>query len=163
MRADLRRIWRGAALIAFLAVAAGTAANVRLIGRFLRGEFRQGFTTAVEYPGIRFITVAEAEDLFAARGASFLDSRSRREFAAGHVPGAKNLPLEEHRKGVRPEAAGVPLERTLVVYCEGGDCRGSVTLARLLHDAGFRDIRVLTGGWAEWRAAGLPESKDVDD
>ncbi|MDH4197107.1 MAG: rhodanese-like domain-containing protein [Candidatus Aminicenantes bacterium] len=162
MRADLRGIWRGAAFIVLLAVAAGTAANARLIGRFLRGEFRQSFTTPVEYPRIRFITIREAEDLFATGGAAFLDSRSRREFGTGHVPGAKSLPLEEHRQGVKPEAAGVPLERTLVVYCEGGDCQASIGLARLLHDAGFLDIRVLTGGWAEWQAAGLPESKTDD-
>lgn len=163
MRADLRGIWRGAAVIILLAAAAGTAANARLIGRFLRGEFRQSFTTPVEYPRIRFITIPEAEDLFAAGEAAFLDSRSRREFGAGHVPGAKSLPLEEHTRGVKPEAAGVPLERTLVVYCEGGDCQASVGLARLLHDAGFLDIRVLAGGWAEWRAAGLPVSTDDDD
>jgi rhodanese-related sulfurtransferase len=145
-----------------LAAAAGTAANARLIGRFLHGEFRASFTTPVEYPRIRFITVREAEDLFAEDGASFLDSRSRGEFGAGHVPGAKSLPLEESRRGVKPEAVGVPLERTVVVYCEGGDCQASIGLARLLHAAGFRDIRVLTGGWAEWRAAGLPESKNDD-
>lgn len=162
MRADLRGIIKGAALIVALAAAAGTAANTRLIGRFLRGEFRTSFTTPVEYPRIRFITVREAEDLFADGGAAFLDSRSRSEFGAGHVPGAQNLPLEENRRGVKPEAVGLPLERTLVVYCEGGDCRASVGLARLLHDAGFRDIRVLAGGWAEWQAAGLPESKNDD-
>ena len=66
------------------------------------------------------------------------------------------------RMRFKPEATGIPLERTLVVYCEGGDCQASIGLARLLHDAGFHDIRVLAGGWAEWRAAGLPESKDDD-
>jgi len=162
VRADVRGILRGAALIVLLAAAAGTAANTRLIGRFLRGEFRQSFTTAVEYPRIRFITVREAEDLFADGGAAFLDSRTRAEFGAGHVPGAMSLPLHEQPKKLTPEAAGVPLERTLVVYCEGGDCQASVGLARLLHDAGFHDIRVLAGGWAEWRAAGLPESKNND-
>jgi len=162
VRADVRGILRGAALIVLLAVAAGTAANGRLIGRFFSGEFRQSFTTPIEYPRIRFITLREAEDLFAAGGAAFLDSRSRAEFGKGHIPGAKSLPLEENRRGVKPEATGIPLERTLVVYCEGGDCQASIGLARLLHDAGFHDIRVLAGGWAEWRAAGLPESKDDD-
>lgn len=162
MRADLRGIIRGAALIALLAAAAGTAANARLIGRFLRGEFKQSFTTPAEYPRIRFITLGEAEDLFASGGAAFLDSRSRAEFGKGHIPGATSLPPDENRRGVKPEAVGAPLERTLVVYCEGGDCQASVGLARLLHDAGYQDIRVLSGGWTEWRAAGLPESKGDD-
>lgn len=162
MRADVRGILRGAALIVLLAVAAGTAANGRLIGRFFSGEFRQSFTTPIEYPRIRFITLREAEDLFADGGAAFLDSRSRVEFGKGHIPGAKSLPLDENRRGVKPEAVGLPVERTLVVYCEGGGCQTSVGLARLLHAAGFQDIRVLAGGWTEWRAAGLPESKDDD-
>jgi rhodanese-related sulfurtransferase len=50
-------------------------------------------------------------------------------------------------------------EGTVVVYCEGGDCQSSLDLAKRLHEAGFRDIRVSTGGWDEWRAAGLPEEK----
>jgi len=56
----------------------------------------------------------------------------------------------------------LPLEGALVVYCEGGDCQSSLALAKRLSKAGFGDIRVFSGGWAEWEKAGLPVEKGDD-
>jgi rhodanese-related sulfurtransferase len=49
-----------------------------------------------------------------------------------------------------------PEDQVIVVYCEGGDCQTSVALAKVIHERGFTDIRVLSGGWGDWVAAGLP-------
>jgi rhodanese-related sulfurtransferase len=57
------------------------------------------------------------------------------------------------------EALAFPADQLLVVYCEGGDCQTSVSLAKLIHQRGFTDIRILFGGWEEWSAAGLPEQR----
>jgi rhodanese-related sulfurtransferase len=73
------------------------------------------------------------------------------------VPRARNLPATESKLKIPPDLLELPRERTLVVYCEGGDCQSSLALAKRLHDEGFKDIRVMTGGWAEWKKAGLPE------
>jgi rhodanese-related sulfurtransferase len=136
--------------------------------RFLGGEFREGFIDERKYTGLRFITLAEAEDLFAQKiqlgeGAVFIDSRGRQDFAAGHIPGALSVPLAEWKgqgerasDGALSEALSFPQDQVLVVYCEGGDCQTSITLARLIHERGFTDIRILSGGWEEWIAAGLP-------
>jgi 3-mercaptopyruvate sulfurtransferase SseA len=37
-----------------------------------------------------------------------------------------------------------------------------LTLAKRLHDEGFKDIRVLSGGWEEWKKAGLPKETGDD-
>ena len=50
----------------------------------------------------------------------------------------------------------------IVVYCEGGDCQSSLLQAKRLSDEGFQDIRVMTGGWAEWKRTGLPAEKGDD-
>jgi rhodanese-related sulfurtransferase len=99
-------------------------------------------------------------------GLLFIDSRSRDEFSAGHIPGALPVPLEELQRSGMTEAGpgpslplAFPGAQTLVVYCEGGDCRTSLALARIIHDRGYADIRVFSGGWLEWSAAGLPESR----
>ncbi len=140
----------------------GVAVNVSLIRRFFAGEFREGFLDREKYAGLRFITLAEAGDLFAAGQAVFIDSRTRLDFGSGHIPGALNLPLDEikNRSNLRERLSQGPVslsaERTLVVYCEGGDCQTSIALAKLLHAQDFRDIRILMGGWAEWSASGLP-------
>ena len=75
------------------------------------------------------------------------------------MPGARNLPASASGIDVPAAILEMPKNRAFVVYCEGGDCRSSLSLAKRLHEAGFRDVRVFTGGWDEWRAAGLPEEK----
>jgi rhodanese-related sulfurtransferase len=168
---ETKRLIREILLIILVSVILGAAVNFSLLRRFLAGEFQQSFLDEREYAGIRFITLAEAEDLFArnfqtGEGAVFIDSRSRQDFAAGHIPGALSLPvgeLESDRKtlaGARLSTAlPFPEDQVLVVYCEGGDCQTSVSLAKLIHERGFTDIRILSVGWDEWVAAGLPEER----
>jgi rhodanese-related sulfurtransferase len=167
----MKTLLRGVLIIAVLSIVLGTAVNLPLLRRFAAGEFRQGFIDFREHAGIRFITLAEAEDLFARRmqgeeGLLFVDSRPSAEFTASHIPGAVSVPLDAVQgSGKRvpgPEQAGsldFPGVQTLVVYCEGGDCQASQSLAKMLHDRGYTDIRILAGGWAEWKEAGLPEER----
>lgn len=154
-----RRAVREAALIVCLAVVAGAVANARLVGRFFRGEFRSGEFVAAADPAVKFISQAEAEDLFAARSAIFVDSRTREDYLRGHIVGAASLPLKEFEPEMAREKIRVPFAATLVVYCEGGDCHSSIALARLLRKAGFQDVRIFEGGVEAWRAAGLPEAE----
>ena len=73
-----RRAAREAVLIIVLGVAAGLAFNFPLLKKWAGGEFARAFISKDEYPGIRMISRAEAEDLFFGGGALFVDSRSRR-------------------------------------------------------------------------------------
>lgn len=151
-----RRILQHALFIAAIAGVTASVVHLPLLRRFARGEFRTAFLDADRSAAIRTITLAEAEDLFTGGGALFIDARAADLFAAGHVPSARNLPYERRRRSLRREAVGVPPERTIVLYCEGGDCRSSLGLARLLAGLDYRDVRVFPGGWAEWLRAGLP-------
>ncbi len=155
---EIRKLIKEIAVIIAVSCLLGGVVNFSLVRRFFAGEYRDSFLPRDKYPGIRLITLAEAEDLFAAGSpqAVFVDSRSRREFAAGHIPGSLTIPLEENRKSLPEGVLTYPPEQTLVVYCEGGDCHTSLALARLIHDRGFKDIRIFSGGWEEWIAAGLP-------
>jgi len=152
-----RRAVREAALVVGLAIVAAAVVNVKLIGRFLKGEFRSGQFIAAADPAIKFISLAEAEDLFADRSAIFVDSRTRKDFLGGHIVGAASLPLEDFNPDTAEATIRVPFPAALVVYCEGGDCHASVALARLLRKAGYEDVRIFEGGIEAWRAAGLPE------
>ena len=151
-----RAVWE-AALIVGLAVVAGAIANAKLAGRFLRGEFRSGGFIAAADPAVKFISLAEAENLFADRSAIFVDSRPRKDFLRGHIVGAASLPLEDFEPEKAIEVIRVPFAAALIVYCEGGDCHSSIALARLLRKAGYGDVRIFEGGIEAWRAAGLPE------
>ncbi|MFH0809897.1 MAG: rhodanese-like domain-containing protein [Pseudomonadota bacterium] len=95
----------------------------------------------------------EAQRLLAS-GAVALDARRPEDYAAGHIPGAINLPAEEFDRcfpDVQPRLSpAVPL----VLYCGGEDCSLSHELAAILHPMGFQP-KVLRGGIEAWTAAGL--------
>ena len=76
-----------------------------------------------------------------AAGATLIDVRTREEFAAGTIPGALNVPLDE----LRERLGG--LAHDLVVFCEVGQ-RGHVA-TRLLAGAGLRAAN-LDGGYQTW-------------
>jgi rhodanese-related sulfurtransferase/DNA-binding transcriptional ArsR family regulator len=80
---------------------------------------------------------------------SLVDVRPEREFAFGHLPGAKSLPLGTLRRKV-PKLQG-----SVVVYCRGPYCVGAKEAVTLLRKAGVRATR-LPLGVMEWRARGLP-------
>ena len=159
---ETRKIVRQVLVIGALSVLVAATVHLPLFKRFVRGEFRETFFSQAEYPGVRVITLQEAEDLWAAGETAFFDARGTGPYGEGHVPRARNLPATETKLMIPPDVLEIPRERTLVVYCEGGDCQSSLALAKRLHDEGFRDIRVMTGGWEEWKKAGLPEEKGDD-
>jgi rhodanese-related sulfurtransferase len=159
---ETRRIIRQALTVVALSILLAAAVRFPLVKRFVRGEFRETFLSRTEYPGVRLITLGEAEDLWAGGGAVFFDARPALPYGEGHVPGARNLAANDAGPPISAEVKDILRERILVVYCEGGDCQSSLLLARRLHDEGFRDVRVMTGGWEEWEKAGLPEERGDD-
>jgi ArsR family transcriptional regulator len=80
-----------------------------------------------------------------------LDVRPEDEFAAGHLPGAVNIPLRELSKRLRE----IPKSREIVAYCRGTYCVLAFEAVALLRKRGFK-IRRLEDGYPEWKAAGLP-------
>ncbi len=73
-----------------------------------------------------------------------VDVREPEEYAAGHLPRARLIPLGELR-GRAGELSG---PRPVVVYCRMGHRSGRA--ARLLRDLGLTEVRTLSGGLAAW-------------
>ena len=80
-----------------------------------------------------------------------LDVRPAKEFAAGHLPGAINVPVEDLTKHLRQ----FPKGREVIAYCRGPYCLLSVDAVGLLRTKGFK-ARRLEDGFPEWKASGLP-------
>jgi len=85
-----------------------------------------------------------------------LDVRGPQLFAAGHVPGAVNLP---HRRINERNLAGFPAGALFVVYCSGPHCNGAdraaLRLARL-----DRKVKKMIGGIEGWKDEGYPLARD---
>jgi rhodanese-related sulfurtransferase len=80
-----------------------------------------------------------------------LDVRSRDAFAAGHVPGATNLP---HAKIIAGTLAPYAADTLFVVYCAGPHCNGAQRAAVRLARLG-RPVKVMIGGMSGWREEGF--------
>ncbi|MDA8110813.1 MAG: metalloregulator ArsR/SmtB family transcription factor [Betaproteobacteria bacterium] len=80
-----------------------------------------------------------------------LDVRPPEEYAAGHLRGALNVPLERLESGL----ARLPKKREVVAYCRGPYCLMSFEAVAMLRKRGWR-ARRLEEGFPEWKAAGLP-------
>lgn len=146
--------------ILIISLIIGLGTNFSLVKKYFQGEFQYGFISSVEYSSILLITQVETEELFSKEKALFIDSRNKEAYRAGHISGSINIPFIEHKKKEKIDLLSFPFEKTLVVYCEGSGCQYSISLAKLLHKKGYKDIRVFLGGWREWAAKGLPMSKD---
>lgn len=88
-------------------------------------------------------------DASAASGRSVLDVREPAEYAAGHVPAARNVPLGDLPDSVDPGAEPGSGEPVLVM-CGHGE--RAMSGASLLARAGHTDLAVLAGGAADWVA-----------
>jgi rhodanese-related sulfurtransferase/DNA-binding transcriptional ArsR family regulator len=80
-----------------------------------------------------------------------IDVRPALEFAAGHVPGALSIPVEQLPGALER----LPRDRRIVAYCRGRYCLFADEAVALLRARGFDAVR-LEGGLPEWRAEGRP-------
>lgn len=63
-----------------------------------------------------------------------------------HIPGAVNFPYSKDIKAPVP----LPRDKTLVIYCACKDHEDSTDVARQLSLLGYRNVKVLKGGWFKW-------------
>ena len=78
------------------------------------------------------------------------DVRTPEQYAAGHIPGAWNLPREDVAARLGALAARLTLESDLLVYCGGADCDDALEQALQLRQLGFQRVTLYPGGYAEW-------------
>lgn len=86
-----------------------------------------------------------------------IDARPAADYDAAHIPGALHLAIEEIDVRLPGIAASVEdLSAPLITYCSSIDCDDALTLAVAIAGRGFPDVRLYSGGFAEWTAYGNP-------
>ncbi len=101
---------------------------------------------------ISSISVEDAKAMHAKGGVIFLDVREPKEYKAGHVPGAINIPrgLVEFKIGnkIKDKSAQI------IVYCKTGG-RASLCGRNLIR-MGYKNVKNMDGGWKAWAKKGYP-------
>jgi rhodanese-related sulfurtransferase len=94
-----------------------------------------------------------------AQGIAVIDVREPAEFAAGRLPGARNVPrgVLEFKTGEQPALAD--REAELIIYCKTGGRAALATVS--LQRLGYTRLRSLSGGFEAWLAAGQIVESDT--
>jgi rhodanese-related sulfurtransferase len=75
-----------------------------------------------------------------------VDVRPAEEYAAGHIDGARSIPINELERRL----SDLPTDREVIAYCRGPFCAYAHEAVRTLERSG-RKARRLQEGWPEWR------------
>ena len=84
-----------------------------------------------------------------------IDVRPTEEFAAGHIDGARSIPIDELERRL----SELPEDREVIAYCRGPFCAYAHQAVRKLERAGRR-ARRLDDGWPEWKLEQQPTTTD---
>lgn len=106
----------------------------------------EDFLEFVDYGGATIF----AEQIPAADWKRFvvIDTREMAQFDKEHIPGARNV---EWRR-VLSERQQIPKDKPVLLYCNTGTLSAQAGFA--LRVAGYENVRILQGGYAEWKAKG---------
>jgi len=96
------------------------------------------------------VTARQLDAMLRAGEALVVDVREVDEFAAGHIPGAVNVPLSNFQPSKLPQDTG----KTLILNCLGGK-RSAMALDKCAMAQAAVDTH-LAGGFGAWQAEGLP-------
>lgn len=125
---------------------------VRSVAQTHRAETERA---RVAYLGDDELEQVPREELLLRRAESgdvvVLDVRPAEEYAAGHIPGAVSVPVDQ----LADRLAELPADVEVVAYCRGTYCVLAHEAVRLLTKQG-RPARKLVDGMLEWQLAGLP-------
>ncbi len=77
-----------------------------------------------------------------------IDARDAGQFSKAHIPGAVNI---EWRK-VLEQRSKIPKDKMVLIYCNTGSLSAQAGLALRL--AGYDNVKILQGGFEEWKAKG---------
>jgi len=143
------RLWSSMFMLATLLVFTGCATTQSVVS----GPLTTKQMVAEAKAAIPELTVAQAKTNIDKRSYKvILDVREPKEFRAGHIPGAMNVPrglLEFQVSGKIPDKS-----TPLLVYCKTGGrgCLAGQTLQKM----GYNNVTNMDGGWKGWEKAGYP-------
>jgi rhodanese-related sulfurtransferase len=119
---------------------------------------------AQKAPDVAFITAEELKTKIAVNHPlTIIDVRSSEGYAASSttIKGALHVKLRKLKARLAfAPLKDLPKDREIVTYCACPKDQSSITAAQVLQTSGFKQVKVLQGGWNEWlRASGPVQPK----
>lgn len=85
-----------------------------------------------------------------------VDNQPKAAYEIEHIPGAINFPWATQIKG----PVNLPRDKVLILYCACDHEEDSTHVAKqLVNNFGYKNIKLLDGGWLRWMALGYPAAK----
>jgi rhodanese-related sulfurtransferase len=137
----------GAIALCLLAPAAGSAQDKQdsqdKKGTFIDGEYVEDYVFVPD-----LITPEQLKKMIDEHTPNMVivDTSAPAVWEDEHIPGAINFPYNPNIKAPVP----LPRDKTLVIYCACKDHEDSGDTARQLSLLGYRNVKVLKGGWFKW-------------
>lgn len=103
------------------------------------------------------VSAQQAKELYD-QGVMFLDVRSPRLYAKGHIQGTFHLDLKNNFNEEKL-ASVANKDQSLVIYCSGVKCSRSYRASEKAVEWGYSNVYYFRGGIAEWKKAGYPVEK----
>jgi rhodanese-related sulfurtransferase len=87
-----------------------------------------------------------------------IDARNPENFIKAKIGKAINIFPYGDEKEMMNKILDLPRDKTLIVYCDGGNCDASHKLAEIIIGFGYEKVFIYTGGWEEWtKKSGLKD------
>ena len=83
-------------------------------------------------------------------GAVVVDARLERDYEAGHLDSARNIPVGATKEARLSAMGGIASDRLIILYCQSSTCPYAINVARSLREDGYAKLLYFKGGWREW-------------
>ena len=104
-------------------------------------------------PNDAAVDVTEAQRRLTSREALLIDVREPDEWAAGHVAGARHIPLAD----LPTRLSEIPRDQPVLLFCRSGNRSSKATA--FLRGQGYAQATNVEGGIIAWQGAGLPVTR----
>lgn len=98
----------------------------------------------------KLITYAQMQKVVKTPGIVIVDARSHETWSKKHIGKAINIFPYDEEEAVMNKVMDLPRDKTIVIYCDGGECDSSHKLADIMLNFGYKKVFIYAGGWEEW-------------
>lgn len=155
-----RTIWRRTFLLLLIASILAVCANALRPDSLAWVIDRQASLNPaenVELGQSSTITMEKFKEAYWNMSAFFVDARKEEEYQASHLEGSINIPSVNKEDYLDEIFMSLPMQETIIVYCEGGDCASSHEVFEFLAENGYPtdNLRIFTEGFLTLEQEGV--------